>query len=47
MRRGMTKGFGWPSVADEYISLYRRAAACEHGMRPRCCFAIDAACEKA
>jgi hypothetical protein len=47
MRRTMNKDFRWPRVADEYISLYRCAAACEHGVRPRCYFAIDAAGERA
>jgi starch synthase len=27
MRRAMSKDFGWPRVADEYISLYRKAFA--------------------
>jgi starch synthase len=27
MRRAMRRDFGWPRVADEYISLYRHAAA--------------------
>jgi starch synthase len=27
MRRAMSRDFGWPRVADEYISLYRRGAA--------------------
>ena len=27
MRCAMSKDFGWPRAADEYISLYRRAAA--------------------
>jgi starch synthase len=27
MRRAMSRDFGWPRAADEYISLYRRAAA--------------------
>jgi starch synthase len=25
MRRAMSRDFGWPRVADEYISLYRRS----------------------